>query len=137
MITGEFDYYAPKTVQEAVSLLTKYGDGAKILAGGQSLIPAMRFRLSVPETIIDINPLTDLQYIREDGNVLTIGALTREAMLEESDLVQERYHLLADAGRVIADPIVRNMATVAGTVVWLVLGHVAAQPTTPPSLPPA
>src|SRR6476661_2905389 len=111
MITGEFDYYAPKTVQEAVALLTKYGDSAKILAGGQSLIPAMRFRLSVPETIIDINPLTDLQYIREDGSYLAIGAMTRESMLEASDLVQQRYHLLADASKVIADPIVRNMAT--------------------------
>lgn len=116
MITGEFDYYAPKTVQEAVSLLTKYGDGAKILAGGQSLIPAMRFRLSLPETIIDINPLSELRYIREDGSYLAIGALTREAMLEESDLVQQRYHMLADAGRVIADPIVRNMATVGGNL---------------------
>src|SRR5689334_5149216 len=112
MITGEFDYYAPKTVQEAVALLTKYGDNAKIMAGGQSLIPAMRFRLSTPGTIIDINPLTDLQYIREDGSYLAIGALTRESMLEDSALVQQRYPMLDDASHVIADPIVRNMATV-------------------------
>ena len=66
MITGEFNYFAPPTVQEAASLLVEHGSGAKILAGGQSLIPAMRFRLSMPETIIDINQLTGLQYIRED-----------------------------------------------------------------------
>ncbi len=116
MITGEFEYFAPTTVQEAISLLTQHGHGAKILAGGQSLIPAMRFRLSTPETIIDINKLTDLQYIREDGSYLAIGALTRESSLEESAVVQGRYPLLADASHVIADPIVRNMATVGGNI---------------------
>ncbi|HVO44385.1 MAG TPA: xanthine dehydrogenase family protein subunit M [Aggregatilineales bacterium] len=116
MITGEFEYFAPATVQEAVSLLTKHGHDAKILAGGQSLIPAMRFRLSTPPTIIDINKLTDLQYVREDGSYLAIGALTREARLEESALVQQRYLMLADATHVIADPIVRNMATVGGNI---------------------
>jgi aerobic carbon-monoxide dehydrogenase medium subunit len=116
MITGEFEYFAPTTVQEAITLLTQHGHGAKILAGGQSLIPAMRFRLSTPETIIDINKLTDLQYVREEGSYLAIGALTRESMLEESALVQERYPLLADATHVIADPIVRNMATVGGNI---------------------
>ncbi len=116
MIPGEFEYFAPTTVQEAVSLLAKHGAGAKILAGGQSLIPAMRFRLSMPETLIDINKLTDLQYIREEGNYLAIGALTREARLDESSVVQQRYPLLADAAKVIADPIVRNMATVGGNI---------------------
>ena len=116
MITGEFEYFAPSTVQEAVSLLVKHAHSAKILAGGQSLIPAMRFRLSLPEIIIDINKLTDLQYIREEGNFLAIGALTRESKLEESTLVQHSYQLLADVSRVIADPIVRNMATVGGNL---------------------
>jgi carbon-monoxide dehydrogenase medium subunit len=115
MITGEFDYFAPPTVQEAASLLAEH-DGAKILAGGQSLIPAMRFRLSMPETIIDINQLTELQYLREENGHLAIGALTREAALENSSMVQERFHLLADASKVIADPIVRNMATVGGNL---------------------
>ena len=117
MITGEFEYFAPSTVQEAISLLVQHGHGAKILAGGQSLIPAMRFRLSLPEVIIDINRLTDLQYIREEGNILAIGALTRESKLEESTLVQQGYHLLADVAQVIADPIVRNMATIGGNLV--------------------
>ncbi len=116
MITGEFEYFAPTTVQEAVSLLTRHGSDAKILAGGQSLIPAMRFRLAVPETIIDINHLADLDYIREEGDHLAIGALTRESGLEESSLVQDHYDLLHDVSRVIADPIVRNMATVGGNL---------------------
>lgn len=115
MITGEFEYFAPGTVQEAISLLTQH-HGAKLLAGGQSLIPAMRFRLSMPEIVIDINKLVDLQYIREDGNHLVIGALTRESMLEESTLIEQRYPMLADASRVIADPIVRNMATIGGNL---------------------
>jgi aerobic carbon-monoxide dehydrogenase medium subunit len=116
MIPGEFNYFAPTTVQEAISLLVEHGSGAKILAGGQSLIPAMRFRLAVPETIIDINKLTDLQYIHEGNGFLAIGALTRESMLEESDIVQQRYQLLADAAKTIADPVVRNMATVGGNI---------------------
>jgi carbon-monoxide dehydrogenase medium subunit len=116
MITGEFNYFAPPSVQEAASLLVEHGTGAKILAGGQSLIPAMRFRLSMPETIIDINQLTGLQYIREDNEHLAIGALTREAAVEDSSLVQQRFHLLADVSKVIADPIVRNMATVGGNL---------------------
>jgi aerobic carbon-monoxide dehydrogenase medium subunit len=116
MIPGEFNYFAPTTVQEAISLLAEHGSNAKILAGGQSLIPAMRFRLAVPETIIDINKLTDLQYIHEENGYLAIGALTRESMLEESDVVQQRYQTLADAAKVIADPVVRNMATVGGNI---------------------
>jgi carbon-monoxide dehydrogenase medium subunit len=116
MIPGEFNYVAPATVQEAASLLAEHGSGAKILAGGQSLIPAMRFRLSMPQTIIDINNLTSLQYIREDNGHLAIGALTREASVEESSVVQQGYHVLADAAPMIADPIVRNMATVGGNL---------------------
>ena len=116
MIPGEFTYFAPPTVQEAAALLAEHGMGAKILAGGQSLIPAMRFRLSMPETLIDINKLTSLQYVREDNGHLAIGALTRESALEGSSLVQTRYPLLADAAKVIADPIVRNMATVGGNI---------------------
>jgi carbon-monoxide dehydrogenase medium subunit len=116
MIPGDFNYFAPTSVQEAASLLAEHGSGAKILAGGQSLIPAMRFRLSMPETIIDINHLTGLQYIREDNGSLAIGALTREASIEDSSVIHGRYHLLADAAPVIADPVVRNMATVGGNL---------------------
>jgi carbon-monoxide dehydrogenase medium subunit len=116
MIPGEFDYYAPATVAEAVQLLSDCGPDSKILAGGQSLIPAMRFRLTVPAVLIDINGLTDLSYIREDNGHLALGAMTRESNLENSELVNTKYHLLADATKVIADPLVRNMATVGGNI---------------------
>jgi carbon-monoxide dehydrogenase medium subunit len=116
MIPGEFNYFAPNTLQEAVSLLTEHQAGAKILAGGQSLIPAMRFRLAVPETLIDINNLSELQYIREGDSYLAIGAMTRESTLEDSDVVRQRYPMLADASHVVADPIVRNMSTIGGNL---------------------
>jgi carbon-monoxide dehydrogenase medium subunit len=116
MIPGEFDYYAPQSVAEASQLLAQYGYDAKILAGGQSLIPAMRFRLSVPDVIIDINGLSGMSHVREDNGHLAIGAMTRESMLEASQLVQTKYHMLADAAKVIADPLVRNMATVGGNI---------------------
>ncbi|MCB0226479.1 MAG: FAD binding domain-containing protein, partial [Anaerolineae bacterium] len=112
MIPGEFDYFSPTTLDEALSLLQDHGDDAKILAGGQSLIPAMRYRLAVPGVLIDINGLAELEYVREDNGHLTIGAMTRESDLEASPLVKEKYHLLADTAEVIADPLVRNMATV-------------------------
>ncbi|MDH5674443.1 MAG: xanthine dehydrogenase family protein subunit M [Myxococcales bacterium] len=116
MIPGEFEYHAPSSVQDAVALLAKHRDEAKILAGGQSLIPAMRFRLAAPEILIDLNGIGGLDQLEEQGSELCIGAMTRESALEESDLVQKRYPLLADAAAVIADPVVRNMATVGGNV---------------------
>lgn len=116
MIPGEFDYYAPQSVAEASQLLAEHGFDAKLLAGGQSLIPAMRFRLAVPTVIVDINGLSGISHLREDNGHLAIGAMTRESALEGSELVQTKYHLLADAAKVIADPIVRNMATVGGNI---------------------
>ena len=116
MIPGKFDYLVPQTLAEAVSLLQQHGDGAKILAGGQSLIPAMRFRLAVPEILIDINRIEGLSYIREENGHLAIGAMTREAEIDESTLIKQKYILLADTARVIADPLVRNMATVGGNL---------------------
>ena len=115
MIPPAFDYVAPTTLSEAVSLLSQNGD-AKILAGGQSLIPMMRFRLAAPAVLIDINRLADLAYIREEGGWLKIGALTREAMIDGSSLIRERYPLLADTARVVADPLVRNMSTIGGNL---------------------
>jgi len=116
MIPGKFEYFAPQTLEEAVNLLHQHGYGAKILAGGQSLIPAMRFRLAVPEIVIDINGIDGLGAITESNGHLVIGALTREADVDESDVVQQKYSLLADTARVIADPLVRNMATVGGNL---------------------
>jgi len=115
MIPPAFDYVAPTTLSEAISLLSQNGD-AKILAGGQSLIPMMRFRLAAPAILIDINRLANLEYIREEGGWLKIGALTREAMIDGSSLVRERYPLLADTARVVADPLVRNMSTIGGNL---------------------
>lgn len=116
MIPAQFDYHSPGSLEEALALLEQFGDEAKILAGGHSLIPAMRFRLAMPENLVDINGLTDLDYIREADGWLAIGALTRESALEESQLVQDRYPLLADTAEVIADPLVRNLATVGGNL---------------------
>src|SRR5688572_14814382 len=116
MIPGDFDYHAPRTAEEAVQLLAANRANAKILAGGQSLIPAMRFRLATPAVLIDINGLDGMSHLREDNGHLAIGALSRESSLEESALVQKSYPLLADAARMIADPIVRNMATVGGNI---------------------
>jgi len=116
MIPGSFEYHVPQTVDKAIALLARLGDGAKILAGGQSLLPAMRFRLASPEALVDINRLRDLSYVEERGDHLAIGALTREYQLEESPLVARSYPLLLDTARVVADPLVRNRATVGGNL---------------------
>jgi carbon-monoxide dehydrogenase medium subunit len=116
MIPGEFDYFAPPTLAEAVQLLAEHGYEAKILAGGQSLIPAMRFRLAVPGVLIDLNGIPGMDYVREDNGHLAIGAMTREVHVEDSALVNTKYQLLSDATKVIADPLVRNMATVGGNL---------------------
>jgi len=116
MIPGAFEYHAPSSLGEATALLARLGDDAKVLSGGQSLIPLMKLRLAAPRHLIDINGLPGLAYVREDGGSLRIGGLTREADLEESDLVRSRYPLLLDTCKVIADPIVRNMATVGGNL---------------------
>jgi aerobic carbon-monoxide dehydrogenase medium subunit len=116
MIPGAFDYFAPQSLDEAIVALAQNGDDAKILAGGQSLIPAMRFRLASPTVLIDINRLTMLGYVREEQGHLALGALTRENDLESSAVVVHGYPLLSDAARVIADPLVRNRATVGGNI---------------------
>jgi len=116
LIPGEFEYHAPSSVDEAVALLERLGEDAKVLAGGHSLVPAMRFRLALPQHLVDINRIDGLGHIREEGGSLAIGALTREAEVERAPVVQERYPLLADAARVIADPLVRNRATVGGNL---------------------
>lgn len=116
MIPGKFEYLVPNTLDEAVSMLGEHGFDAKILAGGQSLIPAMRFRLAAPEILIDINQIQGLSYIKEEAGHLVIGAMTRESEIDESALIKQKYPLLADTARVIADPLVRNMATIGGNL---------------------
>lgn len=116
MIPSAFDFYAPRSLDEALALLAEHGDEAKVLAGGQSLIPAMRLRLAAPAVLVDINGVGGLDTIAEQNGHLAIGALAREADLELHPFVRERYALLADAAHVIADPLVRNRATVGGNL---------------------
>jgi carbon-monoxide dehydrogenase medium subunit len=116
MIPSAFEYHAPTSLADAVALLAQHGDDAKILSGGQSLIPLMKLRLATPRHVVDINRIAGLDYIREEDGVLRIGALAREADLEASALVRARYPLLHDASRVVADPLVRNLATVCGNL---------------------
>jgi carbon-monoxide dehydrogenase medium subunit len=111
-----FAYERAATVDEAISLLARSGPEARLVAGGHSLIPMMKLRLARPETLIDINGLTDLDYVRLDGNDIAIGAMTRHASLLDSALLAEHYRMFADAERVIADPIVRNRGTIGGSL---------------------
>lgn len=116
MIPAPFDYHAPRTLDEAIALLGRLGESAKILAGGQSLIPAMRFRLATPEVLVDLGRIGDLSYVEERGDYLAIGAMAREQALEASPVVAASYPLLHDTAQVIADPLVRNKATVGGNL---------------------
>jgi carbon-monoxide dehydrogenase medium subunit len=116
LIPAPFDYVAAGSVAEAVALLSQHGDDAKILAGGQSLIPLLRFRLAGPSILIDINRIAALDYIQETDGVLRIGALAREAELDDSSLIRDRYPILFDTSTGVADPVVRNWATVGGNI---------------------
>jgi len=116
MIPAAFEYLRPKTIPEAIALLEQYGDEAKIVSGGQSLIPMMKLRLARPAFLVDINRIPGLNYIKEEDGFLKIGALTRESELHKSPLIKEKYPILVDTTAVIADPQVRNLATVAGNL---------------------
>ena len=116
MIPAVFEYHRPTTLQDAIALLGRLGEDAKILAGGQSLIPLMKLRLTSPRHVVDVNRIPGLGAIVEKDGALVIGALVRESELEASDLVRRRFPILADACRVIADPLVRNLATVGGNL---------------------
>lgn len=116
MIPAAFDYHAPGTLDEAIALLGEYGDEAKVLSGGQSLLPLLKLRLGFATHLVDIGRIPDLDYIREEQGHLRIGANTCETALEHSAIVQEKYPLLYDTTKVIADPIVRNRATVGGNL---------------------
>jgi carbon-monoxide dehydrogenase medium subunit len=116
MIPAAFDYHRPASLDEAVGLLTRHGDQAKVLSGGMSLLPMMKLRLASFAHLVDIGRVPGLEYIKEDGGFLKIGAMTRQAALERSDLVKGKYPILADAVPLIADPLVRNRGTVGGNV---------------------
>ena len=112
-----FEYLNPQSVAETIELLDRYADEAKIIAGGQSLVPMMNFRLARPEILIDINGIKELDYIKTDGDELVIGALTRERDLEQSPLVIEKWPLLSKAISYIGHSAIRNRGTVGGSLV--------------------
>lgn len=116
MIPAPFDYHAPKTLSEAIALLQRHGDEAKVLSGGQSLLPLLKLRVGAAAHLVDIGRIPDLEYIKEEGGFLKIGGRTRESALERSDLIKSKYPILHDTSLVIADPLVRNRATVGGNL---------------------
>src|SRR3954465_13359528 len=116
MIPPAFDYHAPASLPEAIALLSRLGDSAKVISGGQSLLPLLKLRLGSAEHLVDIGRIPGLEYVREEGGFLRIGGRTRESVLERSEVVRARYPILIDTARVIADPLVRNRATVGGNL---------------------
>jgi CO/xanthine dehydrogenase FAD-binding subunit len=117
MKPAKFEYQDPHSVEDALDLLKQYGGDSKILAGGQSLVPMLNFRLASPEVLIDINRLQELDYVREKDGKLAIGALTRQTTLEFSDMVRSKCGLLSDATQLIGHPQTRNRGTVGGSLV--------------------
>jgi aerobic carbon-monoxide dehydrogenase medium subunit len=114
-VPAPFEYERATSVDHALALLERHGIEARLIAGGHSLLPMMKLRLARPETLIDINDLTDLSYIKVDGNDIAIGSMTRHAALLDSALLAEHYRIFAEAERVIADPTVRNRGTIGGS----------------------
>jgi carbon-monoxide dehydrogenase medium subunit len=110
-----FEYFAPATLDEALSTLERFGDDGKVLAGGMSLIPVMKLRFAAPRALVDINRIDGLDQLTA-GDGLRIGALVRHKTCEKSELLRGRYGVLGDAAKQIADPIVRNLGTVCGSL---------------------
>lgn len=116
MYPASFDYSAPKSIEDALALLAEHGEDAKVLAGGQSLIPLMKLRFAAPQHVIDINRIPGLDYLEEQGGSLRIGALVRTRDMERSELIASRYPTMAAAAPLISDPVVRNLGTVVGSL---------------------
>jgi carbon-monoxide dehydrogenase medium subunit len=116
MYAAPFDYHAPASLDEVLSLLREHGDEAKLLAGGHSLVPVMKLRLAQPKHLVDLRKVPGLVGINEDEGQLVIGAMTTYAAVQASDLVDRKLPVLAEAVRVIGDPLVRNMGTVGGSL---------------------
>ena len=117
MIPASFDYIAAKSLDEALSLLAKHKDDAKILAGGHSLLPAMKLRLMQPKVLIDLSRIKDLSYIKEEGGQLRIGAMTTHFQVETSDLLRRACPLLPETASHLGDMQVRNKGTIGGSLV--------------------
>ncbi|MEE8474759.1 MAG: xanthine dehydrogenase family protein subunit M [Myxococcota bacterium] len=117
MKPAPFEYAAPSSLDEAISLLQQHGDeDVKLLAGGQSLVPLLSMRMARPELLIDLNPIDELQYIREENGGLAIGAMTRKRAVEESELVRRLQPVLLAATQLVAHPQIRNRGTVGGSM---------------------
>jgi carbon-monoxide dehydrogenase medium subunit len=116
VIPPAFEYHAPRSIGEAISLLSTLGEDAKLLAGGHSLLPMMKLRFAQPGTLIDINRIPELRGIREEGGMIRIGAMTSENELIASPLLQQKLPLLREAALLIADPQVRNRGTIGGDI---------------------
>ena len=116
MIPALFDYVRADSASHAIALLTEHGDDAKLLAGGHSLLPLMKLRLATPSVLVDVGRLTDLSYIRDDGDHVAIGALTRHHDLEHSDLLGTQAALLRHAAGQVGDPQVRHRGTIGGSI---------------------
>ncbi|RPI56754.1 MAG: xanthine dehydrogenase family protein subunit M [Acidobacteria bacterium] len=116
MKPAPFEYFRPHTLDEALSLLAEHGTDAKPLAGGQSLIPAMNFRLATPAVLVDLNGLSELSYINDGPGGLTIGGMTRQRALERSAMVPQRVPLIAETMPYIAHPAIRNRGTIGGSL---------------------
>lgn len=116
MFPASFGYFAARSLEEALELLTEYGEDAKLLAGGHSLIPAMKLRLATPRYLIDLGRVPGLSGVRIDGEALAIGALTAHADVASSAIIRQRLPGLADAASVIGDVQVRNRGTIGGSV---------------------
>jgi aerobic carbon-monoxide dehydrogenase medium subunit len=113
---ASFEYFAPTTLDEALSMLDRYGDEAKVLAGGQSLIPVLKLRFAVPRAVVDINRIDGLDTLAEEDGALRIGALVRHKACERSELLRGRWGALGAAAPQISDPLVRNLGTVCGSL---------------------
>jgi carbon-monoxide dehydrogenase medium subunit len=112
-----FEYVRAQSVDEALAALGRHGADARILAGGQSLVPAMRFRLARPGVLVDINPVNALEFLRLESDALVVGALARDLAIERAPFIGERrFSLIADVSRVVADPVVRQMGTLVGSL---------------------
>ncbi|MCI0556794.1 MAG: xanthine dehydrogenase family protein subunit M [Anaerolineae bacterium] len=117
MKPAPFEYHAPDSLEQAVELYSQYNGEAKILAGGQSLVPAMNFRVVQPSVLVDLNRVGELSYIREDADVLRIGSMARERHLEFDPLIPKWAPILAEAVHFIAHPQIRNRGTIGGSIV--------------------
>src|SRR6185503_2934076 len=117
MKPAPFEYYAPYSIEQAVDLFSQHNGDAKLLAGGQSLVPAMNFRVVQPSVLIDLNRVAELSYIREEGTVIRVGSMARERHLEFDSSVEKRTPLLHEAVPFIAHPQIRNRGTIGGSIV--------------------